>query len=68
METINATPGNFLYLEVLPVYTQIQLDHEAYQNGNIQWIDFAFDGKSHKIKPEDLILLIGANPECFIEK
>lgn len=63
METINATPGNFQYLDVLPVNTQINLDHEAYHNGSIQSIDFVFNGKSHKIKPEDLIKLIEANPE-----
>ena len=68
METINATPGSFQYLKILPVNTQINLDHEAYQNGSIQWIDFSFDGKSHKIKPEDLIKLIEANPEYIIQE
>lgn len=68
METINATPGNFQYLDVLPVNTQIQLDHEVYQNGIVPYIDFVFDEKSHKIKPEDLIKLIEANPEYIIQE
>lgn len=68
METINATPGNFQYLDVLPVNTQIQLDHEVYQNGIVPYIDFVFDGESHKIKPEDLIKLIEANPEYIIQE
>lgn len=45
-----------------------KLRDEAYQNGSIQWIDFAFNGKSHKIKPEDLIKLIEANPEYIIQE